>query len=253
MKLFYITFRMDDICPQMDFGNFMEYKMLFDEYGIKPLLGIVPDNQDGFLKIDDDYPDFWIMMKQLQEDGWVIAQHGYQHVYCSHVEGILSRRKLSEFTGLSYEDQVEKISKGKRILEEKGLHTDIFMAPGHSFDVTTLRALKDCGFKYVTDGKSSLPYMYYDLKFIPCRNGIPLNLPGINTWCIHANTSTEKAFNRIKKSLNTKYACDFQVIKHIPCVNTFFCQKEEKLYELLNRYVVDPLIQLKERITNRLR
>lgn len=245
MKLRYISFRMDDICPQMDMAKFLEYKKLFDKYGIKPLLAIVPDNQDDFLKINDDYPCFWTMMRELQEDGWDIAQHGYQHIYCSNVKGIFSDRKLSEFAGLSYENQVDKIRKGKEILEQNGIITDIFVAPGHSFDVTTLRALKDCGFKYVSDGRSLHPYMYFGLKFIPCRFGIPFNFPGLNTWCIHANTSTIKDFNRIKKNLQNKYACDYQVVKKTPCFPTSLSKMEEMLDKLTVRYFFNPLIRLK--------
>lgn len=247
MQFKYITFRMDDICPQMDMDKFMVYKLLFDEYGIKPLLGVVPDNQDDFLKLNDDDPDFWPKIKKLQEDGWTIAQHGYQHVYCSDAEGILTQRKLSEFAGLSYEDQVEKILAGKKILETHELHTDIFMAPGHSFDETTLRALKDCGFKYVTDGKSSLPYMYYGLKFIPCRYGVPLNLPGINTWCIHANTSTDKDLNRIIQSLKSKNAYSFEEVQCIPCASTSFCKKEERIFDFFVKYIMVPLVVIKRK------
>lgn len=239
---------MDDICPQMDKQKFLEYKTLFDKFGIKPLLGIIPDNKDNKLKIEDDDLNFWEMIRQLQQDGWAIAQHGYQHVFCSYVEGILTRRRLSEFAGLSYEEQVDKIIKGKKILEENGVSTDIFMAPGHSFDAVTLRALKDCGFHYVTDGFSSLPYMYCGIKFIPCRLVSPIPLPGINTWSIHSNTWSKKDFNRIERSLKTQYAHSFHDIQNIPCFNTFFCQKEEKAYKYFNRFIIIPLISLKKRI-----
>lgn len=244
---------MDDICPQMNMDKFLEYKSLFDEFDIKPLIGIIPDNQDVSIKFDNDFTNFWGMMRQLQEDGWAIAQHGYQHIYCSQVPGILSRRKLSEFAGLTYEDQFEKIRKGKRILEQNGLYTDIFMAPGHSFDITTLRVLKECGFKYITDGLSSLPYMYCGLKFIPCRHLSPLTLPGINTWCIHSNTWTKIYFNRIKKAVQQKNALSFRDILNVSCFNTDLCQREEKFYELSHMYIIAPPILLKKRISNWIR
>jgi Uncharacterized protein conserved in bacteria (DUF2334). len=245
---------MDDICPQMNMEKFLEYKMLFDEFDIRPLIGIIPDNQDDSLKYNNDFPNFWEMMRQLQQDGWAIAQHGYQHVYDSEEAGILSKRKLSEFAGLSYENQVEKIKKGQRILAENELSTDIFMAPGHSYDLVTLRALKDCGFKYVTDGLSSFPYRYCGLKFVPCRHMTPLILPGINTWAIHANTWKEKDFNRIKRLLHKKrYVHNFKDLLDIPCLNTHLCQTEEKFYELSQEYVIIPLLKLISRIHKCLR
>ena len=169
----YITFRMDDICPQMNMSKFMKYKQLFDDYGVKPLLGIVPDNQAPKLAVDQAWPGFWELKRQLQDYGWSIAQHGYQHVYCSRHPGLITSRPLSEFAGLPYAEQYQKIELGRTILQEQGIKTDIFMAPGHSFDTTTLQALKDCGFIYVTDGHSSWPYVYKGIKFIPCRNLTP--------------------------------------------------------------------------------
>lgn len=250
--LLYITFRLDDICPQMDREKFLAYQNLFDQYGIKPLIGIVPDNQDDYLKCQDDDPQFWDKMRKLQSEGWAIAQHGYQHVYCTQVQGLICRRPLSEFAGLPLDEQMEKISRGKRILAQEGLDTDIFMAPGHSYDETTLDALRECGFKYVTDGLSSWPYMLRGLKFIPCRNMSPLLLPGINTKCIHANSSDRKEFKRIQKALTkTRYTRDFREVLGVGCGNTYLSQKEERLYEAAHKYVIVPLILARQRMFRR--
>ncbi len=40
-----IAVRMDDIAPGMDWKKFNDFKELLDEYGIKPLIGVVPDNR----------------------------------------------------------------------------------------------------------------------------------------------------------------------------------------------------------------
>ncbi|MBO5623235.1 MAG: DUF2334 domain-containing protein, partial [Butyrivibrio sp.] len=40
-----ITIRMDDITPDMDWDKFLRFKSLLDEHGIKPLIGVVPDNR----------------------------------------------------------------------------------------------------------------------------------------------------------------------------------------------------------------
>ena len=47
-----IAVRMDDIAPGMDWKKFNDFKELLDEYGIKPLIGVVPDNQDDNLERD---------------------------------------------------------------------------------------------------------------------------------------------------------------------------------------------------------
>ena len=41
--------RLDDITPDMDWGRFYRAKEIFDRYKICPLIGVVPDNQDGTL------------------------------------------------------------------------------------------------------------------------------------------------------------------------------------------------------------
>ena len=79
---------------------------------------------------------------------------GHQHIFISQHKGMVNNRVGSEFAGLSYEKQLEKILAGQKILKEHGIETDVFFAPAHSYDLNTLRALKKAGFKYISDGKS---------------------------------------------------------------------------------------------------
>ena len=65
-----IAIRMDDITPDMDWERFLEFKKLLDEYGIKPLIGIVPDNRDENLHRAKEAGDFWEYIKELQDNGW---------------------------------------------------------------------------------------------------------------------------------------------------------------------------------------
>ena len=47
-----IAVRMDDITPDMNWNNFNFFLQLFEEAGITPLLGIVPDNRDQSLSCE---------------------------------------------------------------------------------------------------------------------------------------------------------------------------------------------------------
>ena len=49
---------MDDITPDMDWGKFLRLKELCDLYQVKPLIGVVPDNKDKLLSIDEKKEDF---------------------------------------------------------------------------------------------------------------------------------------------------------------------------------------------------
>ena len=165
-----ILIRFDDICPTMDWVQWGRAEELLNKYGAKPLIGVIPDCKDPDLLIDAPRPDFWEWVKKKQSEGYAIAMHGFNHVFCSPCHGILNYRMDSEFAGLPYDEQLAKIRKGKEILESHGIQTDIFFAPAHSYDENTIKALFECGFKYVSDGKSSNAYEWHGIKFLPCRN-----------------------------------------------------------------------------------
>jgi predicted deacetylase len=186
-------FRMDDICPTMSNRRFAAFEKLFKANDIRPLIGIVPDNRDSNLDIDSANPNFWGDMRSLVKDhGWSVSQHGDTHVYETRDGGLLNINANSEFSGLPYEVQRAKLEHGAAILKGQGLATDIFMAPSHSYDHTTLKALVDTGFKTVTDGYSFYPYRKYGLNFVPCQSGRPREFPfGVVTIAIHANTTTD--------------------------------------------------------------
>ena len=166
-----IVFRMDDICPQMDHGRFDRVRQIFDRYDVKPIIGVVPECKDPLLNVDKEDPHFWEMIKQSQQSGWTIAMHGCFHEYVTKENGLLSHSRSSEFAGLSYEEQYRKLEYGRDKLKEYGIETDVFMAPSHSFDKTTIRALKDLGFRCVTDGLTARPYTYMGMLFVPCMEG----------------------------------------------------------------------------------
>ena len=109
-----IAVRLDDITPDMDWERFLEFKNLLDKYQIKPLIGVVPDNRDENLHKDDDRKDFWEYVKELQMLGWVVAMHGYAHVYTTDKGGMFPLNHLSEYAGLDYEKQLQMILDGKR-------------------------------------------------------------------------------------------------------------------------------------------
>lgn len=164
-----IAVRLDDITPDMDWEKFLAFQKLLDEFHIKPLIGIVPFNQDRNLQGSDKGKpeDFWNYVKELQKDGYTIALHGYTHQYTTNKGGIFPLNHFSEFAGLPYQKQEEMIREGKEELLKHGIDTDIFMAPAHSYDRNTLLALKKNGFRALTDGFGAKPYQREGLTFYP--------------------------------------------------------------------------------------
>ena len=201
-----ITIRLDDITPDMDWAKFNRFKALLDKYDIKPLIGVVPDNKDEKLSIDEKRGDFWEYVKELREQGWVIAMHGLNHLYTTKNAGLFPIGGKSEFAGLPLMQQDDMIRQGRKILEENGITTDIFMAPSHSFDKNTLTALKRNGFHVITDGFGIVPFKYLDMTFYPIAikrsDSISDTRDGMVTFVYHANTMEDKDFKKLEELLD---------------------------------------------------
>lgn len=191
-------FRMDDITADMNWDKFNQVREIFEKYNICPLLGVVPENQDGKLSIQEKKEDFWEILHSLQEKGWSIAQHGTYHKYVTEDSGILGLKSSSEYAGLPYEEQVTKLKIGKEALERHGIHSDIFMAPGHTFDRNTVKALYNLGFQTITDGLYHKPYYFEKILFIPCRLQEYRNVQGIDTICLHSNLMSETEIKELE-------------------------------------------------------
>ena len=202
--------RLDDIAPNMNWTAFEQLRSVVDACGVRPLLGVIPDNRDPALLGYPPCPtDFWQAMRRFQSRGWGIAMHGYQHLYETQSGGLLARSAKSEFAGLGREAQREKIRRGKAILEARGLRIDCFMAPSHSFDADTLRVLKEEGILWLSDGFALYPYRWRGMSFMPQILANPRKLPiGIHSICIHLNTVSDGKMQRLIRFL-TRHAASF--------------------------------------------
>ncbi len=199
-----IAVRLDDITPDMDWERFYAFKALLDKYQVKPLIGVVPDNRDDNLKgSQEKAPDnFWKYITELQEEGWCISMHGFRHIYGTSKGGIFPLNDFSEFAGISYGEQLEMLSKGRKMLSERGVETDIFMAPAHSYDNNTLKALKQAGFTKLTDGFGDRPYKWKGINFYPISFQMSRTLTkekGYSTMVVHTGTVTDEELVQYEK------------------------------------------------------
>ncbi len=214
-----IAIRMDDITPEMDWVKFKRFKNLLDEHDIRPLIGVVPDNRDKGLSKSEPREGFWNYIKELQEHGWIVAMHGYNHLYTTKNPGMFPVGDKSEFAGLPYDRQYEMIKEGKNTLKSRGIVTDIFMAPSHSFDKNTLRALKENGFYIVTDGFGIMPYRMAGLVFYPIsvnrRRSLEDTRDGIVTFVYHTNSMTDKDFANLEKLLYSGSVVSYSEYKRL--------------------------------------
>lgn len=197
-----IAVRLDDITPDMDYEKFYNMKQILDTYQIKPLIGVVPFNEDKNLMRNPKMEDFAGFLQGLTKEGWVVALHGYEHLYSTSKGGLFPLNHFSEFAGLSFEKQDEMIAKGKEQLASWGIATDIFMAPAHTFDKNTLKALKKNGFTHMTDGFGKQPFVRNGLIFLPIaikQSDCYKEKEGYTTLVYHTNTMDDTDFERCKK------------------------------------------------------
>lgn len=201
-----VAVRLDDITSDMDWGKFYKFKEILDKYQINPLIGVVPDNQDKTLMINPKKEAFFLYVKELEAQGWSIAQHGYQHTYKNHKGGLFPLNYDSEFTGDSYELQYERLQKGTEILEKNGIIPKIYMAPSHSFDRNTIKALLDLGFTHITDGFGKTPYKRHGITFLPIAFHSKKSLQkkkGVTTLVFHTNTLSDSSIANWDKLFGT--------------------------------------------------
>ena len=191
--------RLDDACEWRDLVKWDHIERILDDAGIKPLVGIIPECKDDVLRRYSCDPDFWARARGWQDKGWVIALHGYNHVFMTACGGINPVNKRSEFAGLSLEIQKMKISNGVRILESKSITPKVFFAPAHTFDNNTVTALLECSsIRIISDTIANKPYNRNGMTYIPQQAGNVRLLPFHTvTFCCHPNTMSESEFYRL--------------------------------------------------------
>lgn len=198
--------RLDDACPYMDTKKWQRMEDILDRYRVKPLVGVIPHNEDPKQQIDPEDDTFWDKVLAWEKKGWVIAMHGYNHCYSSNrgLKGLNPMWRRSEFAGVPIDEQLEKIRTGVALMRKYGINPKFFFAPSHTFDKNTLSALREeSDIRVISDTISTRPYRYKDFVFIPqfsgqCRE---MKMNGLFTFCFHPNTMNDEAFERMDKFL----------------------------------------------------
>jgi len=210
--------RFDDACPTMDRKKWQQIEDLCDKYGIKPIVAVIPYNNDPKQKKDEFDANFWNKVRDWQKKGWNIALHGYNHVYISKATGLVPFNKKSEFAGLSYEEQSKKIKKGIEIFKQENVATNIWVAPSHTFDENTLKALKEnTSIDVVSDGIALFPFQKHSFNWIPQQVWHFRKMPfGIWTGCFHPNEMNEKEFLNLETFIeqNNKFFISIDKLKY---------------------------------------
>lgn len=193
--------RLDDASDYNNLSNWNRMEKILNSYSIKPIVGVIPNNQDpSMVKAYKKNNEFWKKVKQWQNSGWIIAMHGYNHVYITDDGGINPIQKKSEFAGVSLKKQEDKIKNGIEIFKSNGIIPDVFFAPSHTFDENTLLALKkNSDIRIISDTIANDIYFENDFYFLPQQSGRVRKLPfKFVTFCYHPNTMRDNDFDELE-------------------------------------------------------
>jgi len=212
--------RFDDFCPTFSLRRWERFKAVIDEFGVKPIVAIIPDNRDSELTVSNPDAEFWERMRSLEASGATIALHGFQHT-CDHSgKSLVPLHRRTEFAGAPESDQTLWIHEGLQILRSHNLNPKLFVAPRHGFDRATLRALRTEGIHYLSDGFARMPFVRGGVTWIPQQLWVPVEKPaGLWTICIHSNHAGDWLVSHLREFLNL-HAAQFtrfeRVIAEIP-------------------------------------
>ncbi len=229
--------RLDDACPTMDRDKWDRLEELLRLYNIKPIVSVIPKNEDENLKLHSEDKFFWKKVKQWELDGWSIALHGYEHLYKTNEAGLVPINHKSEFSGLAYEIQRKKITSGFKIFQENNINCKIWVAPGHSFDKNTIKALLDVtNIRIISDGIAFKQYYDLSMYWIPQQLWKARKmLFGTWTICLHPSTMTEYQFQQLESFLKDNYSSfeNVELLVFSKRKKNIFEKVFEKLYWLI--------------------
>jgi predicted deacetylase len=195
--------RFDDVCPGMNWPIWREVEKILVAADVKPMLAVIPANEDPRLNVCDPEPRFWDLVRGWQERGWAIGLHGYQHRYVTGESGLVGLNRRSEFAGVPAHVQADKLRAGLAIFRRESVRADLWIAPGHSFDGATVAALRDLGVPAISDGLFLSEHRdEHEMLWIPQQMWRFHPRPfGLWTVCYHVNGWKTRELARFERDV----------------------------------------------------
>ncbi len=143
----------------------------------------------------------------------------------------------SEFYGLDYSKQFDKIEMGLSEFKKREIKVRSFFAPNHIYDQNTLEALKKKNIKIIIDGYGLFPFYKSGLLFIPQLFYKEIFLPfGIQATQLHINYWSNKDFKRFE---------DFIMRYHKKIINLDYIINitNPNLFQNITNYVIEKTLK----------
>jgi predicted deacetylase len=200
--------RLDDACDTLNKKNWNSIEKIMDKFKVKPIVSVIPENLDSSLHYDTKDKNFWKKVRKWEKKGWCVALHGFNHLFHK-----VHKKKLffpyyntSEFAGLKKNIQCNLIKKSYKKFLKQGIRPKVWVAPRHTFDANTLKALEEeTPIRIISDGIAFQPYNFKNFIFVPQQLWWPIKKKfGIWTICLHPNTMSNTKIDELKKIFSKK-------------------------------------------------
>jgi predicted deacetylase len=213
--------RFDDVCPGMNWPVWRDVEQILVAADVKPVLAVVPSNQDAKLNVHAPEERFWDIVRGWQERGWTIGLHGYQHRYVTNDAGLVGLNTRSEFAGVPPHEQAEKLRAGVEIFRRESVRPEVWIAPAHSFDDATVDVLKEVGIKAISDGFYLSPHRdAREMLWIPQQLWSLQYRPfGLWTACYHVNSWKPEDVRAFERDV-AMYRSRITSLKHVLSAGT---------------------------------
>jgi len=175
-----VVFRFDDYSSRSPAG--LESKLIdaFRKHRLRCTFGVIPSITAGSVSDPASQklvplPPFktQILREAVRAGILEVAQHGTSHQMrrgltgIRFLDGFLPYR--SEFSGIDRDVQLREVAKGKDLLEKDlGIRVVTFIPPWNSYDLNTLRALEQLGFKSLSAARHGPADPLLHLRLLPC-------------------------------------------------------------------------------------
>ncbi|MFC2071743.1 DUF2334 domain-containing protein [Chloroflexota bacterium] len=178
-----VVFRYDDYSSVSSTDIDVKLINAFQKYDVPSTFGVIPypvgDQHDSTTQ--DVVPltpvKASILKDAIEANVLEVAQHGYSHQTIRTVSYFTGVSQIeggyTEFSGLDYDSQKQRIAEGKALLEGM-LDTQVttFIPPWNSNDLNTIRALEDLDFKIISAGMDSVTKDPSQLIFLHATCGL---------------------------------------------------------------------------------
>jgi predicted deacetylase len=196
--------RLDDASATMNRHKWQLIEGVLDQHAIKPIVAVVPDNQDAELTFEARDPTFWDQVRAWAAKGWTVAMHGYRHVmHPTDAKLLVPFYNRSEFAGLSLAEQAAKIKSAWQLFLAEGVVPQVWVAPAHSFDLATLGAVHaETSIRVVSDGIAWNSFQEQGFHWIPQQLWrLTERKWGLWTVCLHPNQMTDASIAAFGKAV----------------------------------------------------